>query len=159
MQDKSSPGVVSWTWSAPGADPNNSTYESPTFHYPEGVVGTYTIQLIVETPEGCVDTVERVLSVNSDILFYAPNAFTPDGDEFNQTWKFYVSGIDQFNFELMIFNRWGEMIWETHDPNVGWDGTYNGKPVPAGGYTWIANVKGLYNDYKQKFNGTINLMK
>jgi gliding motility-associated-like protein len=159
MQDKSSPGVVSWTWSAPGADPNSSTYESPTFHFPEGVVATYTIQLIVETPEGCVDTVERVLSVNSDVIFYAPNAFTPDGDEFNQTWKFYVSGIDQFNFELMIFNRWGEMIWETHDPNVGWDGTYNGKPVQAGAYTWIATVKELYSDRKQKFNGTINLMK
>jgi gliding motility-associated-like protein len=159
MQDKSSPGVVNWTWYAPGSNPNSSTYENPTFHYPEGVVGTYTIQLIVETPEGCVDTIERVLSVNSDILFYAPNAFTPDGDEFNQTWKFYVSGIDAYNFELMIFNRWGEMIWETHDPNVGWDGTYNGKPVPEGTYIWTASVKDLYSDRKQKFDGSIRLLK
>ncbi|MGV3609490.1 MAG: gliding motility-associated C-terminal domain-containing protein [Fluviicola sp.] len=159
MQDKSSPGVVDWTWNATGSNPNNSNYQNPTFHYPEGVVGTYTIQLIVETTEGCVDTIERVLSVNSDIIFYAPNAFTPDGDEFNQTWKFYVSGIDEYNFELMIFDRWGELIWETHDPNAAWDGTYNGKVVQAGAYTWIARVKDTYSDAKKTFNGAINLFR
>nr|WP_294859387.1 gliding motility-associated C-terminal domain-containing protein [uncultured Fluviicola sp.] len=159
MQDKSSPTVVQWTWSSPGSDPNNSTYQNPTFHFPEGVVATYPIQLIVETPEGCIDTVERILTVNSDIIFYAPNAFTPDGDEFNQTWKFYVSGIDEYAFELMIFNRWGEVIWETHDVNSGWDGTYNGTPVKEGTYTWVARVKDLYWDNKKVFNGTINLVK
>ncbi len=159
MQDKSSPGIVNWTWDAIGSTPNTSNYENPTFHYPEGVVGTYTIRLIVETAEGCVDTVERVLSVNSDIIFYAPNAFTPDGDEFNQTWKFYVSGIDEYNFELMIFDRWGELIWETHDPNAAWDGTYNGKVVQAGAYTWVASVKDTYSDDKKTFKGAINLFR
>lgn len=159
MQDKSSPGVVNWTWSAPGATPNTSTYENPTFHYPEGVVDTYTIQLIVETPEGCVDTLERILSVVSDIIFYAPNAFTPDGDEFNQTWKFYVSGIDEYNFELIIFDRWGEVIWETHDPNAAWDGTYNGQVLPTGTYSWIANVKDLYSDAKSSFKGGVSIFK
>jgi gliding motility-associated-like protein len=159
MQDKSSPNVVNWTWSSPGSDPNNSTYQNPTFHFPEGVVATYPIQLIVETPEGCVDTIERVLTVNSDVIFYAPNAFTPDGDEFNQTWKFYVSGIDEYNFELLIFDRWGEIIWETHDVNSTWDGTYNGMKVREGAYTWIARVKELYTDAKRTFNGSITIVK
>jgi gliding motility-associated-like protein len=159
MQDKSSPGVVNWNWYSAGATPNSSTTQSPTFHYPEGVVGTYPIQLIVETAEGCVDTIERVLRINSDIIFYAPNAFTPDGDEFNQTWKFYVSGIDEFNFELLIFDRWGEIVWETHDVNSSWDGTYNGKIIQAGAYTWIARVKDVYSDSKKTFNGTINILK
>ncbi len=159
MQDKSSPNVVNWTWSSPGSTPNNSTYQNPTFHYPEGVVATYPVQLIVETPEGCVDTTVRILSVISDIIFYAPNAFTPDGDEFNQSWKFYVSGIDEYNFELLIFNRWGEIIWETHDVNSTWDGTYNGQPVTTGAYTWIARVKDVYTDAKKTFNGAINILK
>lgn len=159
MQDKSSPNVVNWTWYAPGSSPNHSTYQNPTFHYPEGVIATYPIQLIVETPEGCVDTVEHILSVISDIIFYAPNAFTPDGDEFNQTWKFYVSGIDEYNFELLIFNRWGEIIWETHDVNAAWDGTYNGVPVTQGSYTWIARVKEVYTDAKKTFNGVINVLE
>ncbi|MNU73474.1 hypothetical protein D3C71_629560 [compost metagenome] len=159
MQDKSSPNVINWSWSSPGSDPNSSTYQNPTFHYPDGVVATYPVRLIVETPEGCVDTAERILSVISDIIFYAPNAFTPDGDEFNQSWKFYVSGIDEFNFELLIFNRWGEIIWETHDVNSTWDGTYNGQPVTTGAYTWIARVKDIYTDSKKTFNGAINILK
>ncbi|AEA42516.1 gliding motility-associated C-terminal domain-containing protein [Fluviicola taffensis] len=159
MQDKSSPNVINWTWYSPGSTPNSSTYESPTFTFPEGVVATYTVQLIVETPEGCIDTTERILSVNSDIIFYAPNAFTPDGDEFNQTWKFYVSGIDEFNFELLIFNRWGEVIWETHDVNSTWDGTYNGAPCKEGAYSWVARVKDTYSDKKMTFNGAINILK
>ncbi len=159
MQDKSSPNVVNWTWSSAGSDPNNSTYQNPTFHFPEGIVATYNIQLIVETPEGCKDTVDRILTVNSDIIFYAPNTFTPDGDEFNQTWKFFVSGIDEFDFELMIFDRWGETIWETHDVNSSWDGTYNGTPVKEGTYTWVARVKDLYWDNLKVYNGLINLIK
>ena len=159
MQDKSSPSVVSWSWISNGSDPNTSTYQNPTFHFPEGIVATYTIQLAVETPEGCVDTVERILTVNSDIIFYAPNAFTPDGDEFNQTWRFFVSGIDEYDFELIIFDRWGEVIWETHDVNSSWDGTYNGMPVKEGTYTWVARVKDLYWDNLKVFNGAINLMK
>ena len=159
MQDKSSPNVINWTWSSPGSDPNNSTYQNPTFHFPEGIIATYPIQLIVETPEGCIDTIERVLMVNSDIIFYAPNAFTPDGDEFNQTWKFYVSGIDEFNFELLIFNRWGEVIWETHDVNSAWDGTYNGAKVKEGAYSWVARVKDVYSDNKKTFTGSITIIE
>jgi gliding motility-associated-like protein len=159
MQDNSTPGVVNWQWTAEGASPMTSTSENPTFFFPEGVMGTYTVELIVETAEGCVDTVERELIVNSDILFYAPNSFTPDGDEFNQTWTFSIQGVDEYNFELLIFNRWGEIIWETHDINSAWDGTYLGKIVPAGTYTWVARVKDIYSDEKREFNGYINVLK
>lgn len=159
MQDKSSPNVINWTWYSPGSDPNSSTYQNPTFHFPEGVMSTYPIRLIVETPEGCIDTVTRELSVISDIIFYAPNAFTPDGDEFNQTWKFHASGIDEYNFELLIFNRWGEIIWETHDVNAAWDGTYNGVKVREGAYTWVARLKSPYTDEKRTLNGAITIIK
>ena len=71
-----------------------------------------------------MDTITKNLTVNSDILFFAPNSFTPDGDEFNQSWKWSVQGIDDQDFSLFIFNRWGEILWETHDPNSEWDGTY-----------------------------------
>jgi gliding motility-associated-like protein len=157
MQDKSSAGVVSWEWQSAGSIPTASTSQNPTFKFPEGVVATYPIMLIVETAEGCIDTVWHDLIVNSDILFFAPNAFTPDGDEFNQTWDFAVSGIDEYNFELMIFNRWGEVIWETHDVNATWDGTYNGQLVPSGTYTWSARVKDMYNDGKKTFGGSITV--
>lgn len=159
MQDKSSPSVNSWKWYSPGSTPLTSSTESPVFHFPEGVVGTYDITLIVETPEGCIDTITKILTVNSDIIFYAPNSFTPDGDEFNQNWLFYVSGIDEYNFELLIFNRWGEVMWETKDPHASWDGTYQGQIVPNGAYSWIARVKDIYNDSKKTFTGSINVIR
>jgi len=159
MQDKSSAGVNSWQWSSPGSTPAASTSENPTFHFPDGVVGTYPVQLIVTTPEGCIDTVEHILHVNADVLFFAPNAFTPDGDEFNQTWDFSVIGVDEYNFELMIFNRWGEVIWETHDINATWDGTYHGQIVAAGAYSWTAKVKHLDTDAYEKFQGVMNVFR
>jgi len=159
MQDKSTNGVSSWTWSSPGSNPSSSVNQNPTFHFPDGVVAQYPIVLVVQTPEGCIDSVEHILSVNSDVIFYAPNSFTPDGNEFNQNWLFYVSGIDEYHFELLIFDRWGEIIWETHDVHSSWDGTYHGKIVPQGAYSWIARVKDLYSDSKQEFNGLINVLR
>lgn len=159
MQNNSSPEVVYWEWSAPDATPISSTLEDPTFHFPEGIVGNYPVQLIVTTAQGCKDTVETTVHIVSDITFFAPNAFTPDGNEFNQTWKVYINGIDIYNYDMVIYNRWGQVIWESHNPEEGWDGTYNGELVPAGTYTWKAQVKDLYSDGAKTFQGFITLLK
>lgn len=159
MQDKSSPDVIQWTWDSPGSSPTISSQTNPTFVFPEGVTGQYPVQLVVETALGCTDTVTYTMNIVDDVLFYAPNTFTPDGDEFNQTWKIEVAGIDIYDFELIIFNRWGEIVWETRDPSVGWDGTYNGRPIQDGTYAWIARVSVPNNDDKIEYNGTINLIR
>lgn len=159
MQDASSAGSIYWEWSAPQATPSTSTVQNPTFSFPEGFKGEYPIQLIVTTEEGCTDTVTEILTINSDIIFYAPNAFTPDGDEHNQVWQYYVDGIDVNNFELKIYNRWGELIWESHNPAEAWDGTYNGEIVPSGAYNWVASVKDIYTDNKKNFRGSISVLR
>lgn len=159
MQDASTSDVISWSWYSPGSIPSVSSTENANFTFPEGQVGTYPVTLTVETALGCTDTVQYIMSVIEEILFFAPNSFTPDGDEFNQTWKPVITGIDIYDFELLIFNRWGEVIWENHDVNQGWDGTYNGKFVPNGSYTWIARVKKPQNDGKETFTGNINLLR
>lgn len=159
MQDKSSSDVIDWSWNSPYSIPTQSNLTNPTFFFPEGEVGQYPVTLYVETELGCVDSVTYLMNVVQDVLFFAPNTFTPDGDEFNQTWKAEISGIDEFNFELIIFNRWGQIIWESRDPNVGWDGTYNGKIVQDGTYAWIARVGVPYNDDKLEFSGSMNLIR
>lgn len=158
MQDRSSADVIQHDWYSPFSSPTTSNLTNPQFVFPEEV-GTYPVRLAVVTEHGCVDTIIFHLNVVQDILFFAPNAFTPDGDEHNQNWKPQIQGIDVHDFELLIFNRWGQVIWENHDPNVGWDGTFNGKIVETGAYTWKATVKDLYNDDKRTFNGMINLLK
>jgi gliding motility-associated-like protein len=158
MQDRSSFDVVSWEWYSPGSTPTYSYSENPQFFFPEEV-GTYPVTLLVTTELGCTDTVTIEMNIVPAILFYAPNTFTPDNDEFNNSWEFFVSGIDEYNFELYIFNRWGEIIWETHDPQSKWDGSYGGKSIQEGTYTWKATVKEPYNDGKQEFNGYINVLR
>jgi gliding motility-associated-like protein len=159
MQDFSTGNVDTWEWYSPLSTPTTSTQNNPTFTFPEGVTGTYPISLIVTTLEGCMDTITKNLTVNSDILFFAPNSFTPDGDEFNQTWSVTMEGIDVFDFDLFIFNRWGEIIWESHDPKGEWDGTYQGEIAKSGVYTWIIRTKDAINDKKYEFNGFINIVR
>ncbi len=159
MQDKSSYDVVSWNWDSPHSVPSTSTETNPTFMFPDGEVGLYPITLAVETARGCVDTVTYMLSVIEDILFYAPNAFTPDGNEFNQTWKPIISGIDIYDYEMIIFNRWGQVIWESHDPNVGWDGTYKGRELANDTYIWKAIVKTPHTDDRKVFNGSVAILR
>lgn len=160
MQDKSLPNnIVQWNWLAPDASPMISSNENPLFRFPEGETGQYPITLIVTTDAGCKDTLTHYLTVVSDILFFAPNTFTPDGDEFNQSWSFVVQGIDEYKFDLFIFNRWGEIIWESHDPNVAWDGIYGNSVVPDGVYIWKSSVKDLYSDFRKDFSGIINVIK
>ncbi len=159
MQDNSSAGVVDWQWSSPGASPATSDLANPTFKYPEGEVGEYPIQLIVTTAEGCIDTVNTVINIVSDIIFFAPNAFTPDGNEFNQTWNVVTGGIDIYDFEIKIYNRWGEQIWESHNPAEGWDGTYQGEILKEGAYIFVARVKDLHSDSYKTFKGHITLIR
>lgn len=159
LQDRSSVDVIDWDWTSIGSSPSYSQSENPVFTFPEGEVGNYPVTLVVTTEHGCSDTVTIIMHIVQDIIFYAPNTFTPDGDENNQSWGIFVEGIDIYNFDLFIFNRWGEMIWESHDPKAKWDGTYNGQIVPNGTYVWKASAKDGLNDGKHEFNGYINVLR
>jgi gliding motility-associated-like protein len=159
LQDRSSVDVIDWNWISPGSSPTYSYSANPAFTFPEGEVGDYPVTLIVTTEYGCTDTVTFIMHIVQDVIFYAPNSFTPDNDEHNQSWEIFVSGIDIYHFDLFIFDRWGEIIWESHDPSAKWDGTYNGEYVQAGTYVWKASAKDALNDGKYEFNGYINILK
>ena len=157
--DQSSPTVVQWSWSSLYSLPSESLEQNPTFQFPEGEVGAYDVHLEVTNQFGCIDTTIKTLNVVEDILFYAPNSFTPDNDEFNQTWGILTQGIDPNDFSLYLFNRWGELIWESHDPDANWDGSYAGNIAPSGTYTWKALVKSTLNDEKREFIGHLNVLR
>jgi gliding motility-associated-like protein len=159
MQNRSSTDVVSWNWISPYSSPTYSQLENPVFTYPIGEVGLYPITLIVTSNFGCMDSVTYQMNVVQDVIMYAPNTFTPDGDEHNQDWKFAIQGIDVYSFNLIIFNRWGEIIWETNDVNSAWDATYNGEKIQSGAYFWKASAKDILNDSKHEFSGTINVLR
>lgn len=149
----------SYVWSFENGAPNGSYQQNPTVSFPNGTEGEYEVMLIAYSDWGCSDTAYQTIIVIEAQTVFAPNAFTPNGDEFNNSWKVTVNGYDVFDFTLTLYNRWGELIWESHDASVDWDGTYNGKVVPSGIYTWVIRTKELNNDNKVTLTGHVTVIK
>ena len=154
-----STGADTYQWSIENGYPNASTSENVITVFPDGVTGYYEVSLVSTSYLGCSDTVVHIIPVMPEILIYAPNAFTPDGDEFNQGWRVFMEGIDLYDFELIIFDRWGEIVWESHNLEQEWDGTYHGKIVQSGAYNWTIRTKNILNDQKLIYKGTVNILR
>jgi gliding motility-associated-like protein len=88
-----------------------------------------------------------------------PNTITPDGDAFNEVFKPYFNGINIYNYTLTIYNRWGEILFVSHDPAVGWNGTYGGEVVPTGVYVWHIVTDELTTDKKIDTKGHVTVLK
>ncbi len=124
------------------------------FEYPD--TGSFVITQIVETAFGCLDTMSIEVKVNPNYTFYIPNAFTPDNDGLNEEWRPYGESIDDYH--LRVFNRWNQQIFESTDIDFGWDGTYQGSPVPQGVYTYRIRVYDLLGEPHNYF-GTFTLYR
>ena len=95
-----------------------------------------------------------------DMIYYIPNSFTPDGDEHNNTFKWiFTSGFDPMNFNIVIFNRWGELIFESNNHLSYWDGTYGNKICPIGVYTYKLQFGDPKTDGKYVLTGNVNLIR
>lgn len=147
-----SDGSVAWEW-----DFNNHDFS--TMHSPNTTYygwGWYDVQLIAINEIGCTDTLNRTIYIRPEFYFYAPNAFTPDNDRFNNTYSISAIGVKEFDF--MIFNRWGELIYQTSDIYFEWDGTYKGQLVPDEALVYRTKVTDLEGFVHQYF-GTITILK
>jgi gliding motility-associated-like protein len=142
-------------------DNTSSTEENPNHMY-VGVSENLLVTLTAATPLGCADEYQLNLPVIAEPIYYVPNTFTPDEDEHNQTWQaVFTTGFDPHAFHLAVFNRWGEVIWETKDAAQAWDGTYGleGTKVPSGMYTWKLQFETKENDYRKIVTGHLNLIR
>jgi gliding motility-associated-like protein len=157
--DWSSGVPVQWQWSAPDAIPTSSTQLEPWFLFPE-VAGEYYITLTVTDAYGCWDTITHKFIIEDAMLIFVPNTFTPGGaDEWNNVFRWSILGINESEFHMEIWNRWGQIIWETRDPHSYWDGTYNGQLVPDGSYSWVIQATNKLDAGRRSFIGTINIIK
>ena len=121
-------GATQWLWDF--GDPTNrsgSSLESPVHTYPE--IAKYCVQLKVLNENKCWDTITHCLEVLPEFTFYVPNAFSPNGDLHNETFNGRGIGIKAYN--MIIFDRWGNLIFTSNDLFLGWDGRVNNSKVIA----------------------------
>lgn len=155
-----SAGASTFVWTF--GDGASSTDLDPQHLYT--MIGSFQVQLVAITEFGCTDTTSTIVSTNADVIF--PNAFSPNQDgtqggqynvlsTSNDIFFPYTAGVSEYKFS--IFNRWGELVFETEDVNVGWDGYYKGKLCEQGVYVWEAYIK-FNNGKEAKKNGDVTLL-
>ena len=134
------------------------TDQSPQFQLT--VPGYYTVRLIVTNANGCRDTSLRtaLLYVAAEGRVLVPNAFSPNGDGNNETFKPVILGVLDSGYTFQIFDRWGMKLFETHDINAAWDGRVKDNLVLMDAYIWLIN--GKFADgtlFEEK--GTVTLLR
>lgn len=123
-------------------------------NYPE--YGDYVAYFYVESDNGCLDTIAYNIFVKDFMTIYIPNAFTPNGDVKNNVWRVYGTLVQEIN--ILVFNRWGQKIFESTDLENSWDGTYKGKTCEEDTYIYKVTAKD-YFDEVHRFVGHVNLFR
>jgi gliding motility-associated-like protein len=134
-----STGANRWNWMF--GKLGMSSLQNPEFTFPD--TGMIPVKLVVTHPSGCQDTITKILDIKPEVRWFMPNAFTPNGDSVND--GFFGKGIldGAADFRMSIWNRWGEMVFETADPEQAWTGeTKSRSQAPAGVYVYVVTFKG-----------------
>jgi gliding motility-associated-like protein len=130
--DKSSADVTQWRWFF-----NRQNYDfvkNPIYSFRD--TGFRSVQLIVLNPYGCKDSITKTVYIEPLVTFFMPNAFTPNYDNRNDLFRGTGFWYGLKGYHLTIWNRWGEQVFESSDPEEGWNGLKNnaGEPAPEGRY-------------------------
>ena len=149
-------GASNWLWNF--GDNTGDTIQFPSHTYQD--TGFYLVTLVVSNANGCYDTTRTMLEIEPDYVLLVPNSFTPDGDGINETFFPVGVGIQERDYSFLIFNRWGELIYESHNTDDGWDGTAKdrSKISPVGVYVWVIETTDL-NGETHKYIGNVNLIR
>jgi gliding motility-associated-like protein len=115
-----------------------SNEDSPFFTFPQESGDIYPVTLVVFDENGCRDSLTRFIIINNDFQVFVPNSFSPNGDGNNEIF-IPVFSSDPGVYEIKIFDRWGEIVFESLDPTEPWIGNVNGGDyfVESGVYQWI----------------------
>ena len=159
FNDLSGAVANSWLWTFGDGSPN-STLENPVHYYPDQQPADYDVTLVVTDTNGCTDTASAVFTLIELLNVYIPNTITIDGDGVNDVFLPVFSNPDIIeSYQLQIYNRWGNVVFETDNAAEGWDGRYKGKrDVQLGLYNW----KIIYTDNKmvtRSLVGHVNVLR
>lgn len=135
----------------------------PSFEFPSDHPDSYLTCLTVSNDNNCTDSACLVIQINDGLLYYVPNAFTPDGDGKNDIFIPVLNNFDEESYEMLIFNRWGQLIFSTEDIFTGWDGTSSLGPVNEkvkdDVYVWKISGKDKDSGHPVELIGHVTLFK
>ncbi|HNW91012.1 MAG TPA: gliding motility-associated C-terminal domain-containing protein, partial [Bacteroidales bacterium] len=148
-----------WDFGDPASlDSNTSYYHNAVHQYSD--TGSYMVMLVVSNIFNCTDTSFRTVKIIDPYYFWVPNAFTPNGDAMNDVFMGQGVGFREDGFEMSIYDRWGELIFDTKDSKEAWDGlnARTGKKCAGGVYVWIINIIDE-SSVQHKLKGNVTLVR
>lgn len=117
-----------------------------------------SIYLYVQNQYGCIDSISKNIITSDKVNIWVPNSFTPNEDGMNDVFKLETAtDLDVFNF--YIYNRWGQLIFESTNINYGWDGKYMNEYVKPDVYIWTLIYSGKNSKVSQRKEGTVNVIR
>lgn len=146
--------ITQWHWNL---GDNNVINNALQFIHSYSDYGDYPVQLIVTNNFGCTDTITKIVKVLPEFRFWVPNAFTPNNDGLNDVFLPIVIGIE--DFELEIFDRWGEKIYSTKSVKAGWNGYYKGELCKEDVYVWKISFKNIVSKKYEDHIGHVTLIR
>jgi gliding motility-associated-like protein len=146
-------GLSSFQWDF--GDGYQSAEASPAHVYRQP--GEYTVRLVATNSiTGCADTLDYNYVIIDSVVMFIPNAFTPNSDGINDFFK--VTDRNFETFSIWIYNRWGQLVFQSMDPRFGWDGKLNGENLPSGSYPYL--IRGMGKNAKPfQYEGEIRLIR
>lgn len=148
--------LYTWNFGSYGT----STQENPIVNYTSVQPGIQEVCLEVISPEGCFDDICKPIPFTEEFLIFVPNTFTPDNDAYNNDFIPVLppdSKIQDYTF--LIFNRWGEIVFESHNYEVGWNGNYADQRAQDGVYIWTVQLKAGVEKETYNFTGHVSLLR
>ncbi len=122
--------------------------------------GKYVVELYAYVNQDCWDSTSTTITIDDEQIYYIPNTFTPNGDEKNNVFQpIFTTGYDPQNYHFYIYNRWGELIFESNNAAIGWDGTYGNKLLTNETYTWKLQFKERLTEKEHYLTGHVNLIR
>ncbi len=149
--------IVSHNWSF--GDGNTSDEESPEHTYQQPMRETdFLVTYTVSDSFGCQKSILKPIKIYSSCTVFVPNAFTPNGDGLNDVFRI-LNGVKTENFNLKIFNRWGQPVFETKNWKQGWDGRYKGELQATGTFIWFMQYTDARTNKRVERKGSVTMIR
>ncbi len=140
-------------------DSSSSTMIDPIHIYED--TGTFFVQLVVTDANGCKDSITKIIIIEGTYILFVPSSFTPNGDGNNDYFFPQGVGIDNDEFEMFIYDRWGDLIFKTDEYNLPWDGRANSgsKIAQQDVYIWVIKTRDTGNNVPHQYVGHVTLIR